>query len=154
MKQTSTYLPLAFAALSLLAAACQKAELPVPEPVTDLKAYPGLYRAKVEFSVPSDAVSAKVFHSSGKYVQTEIEDPSAVQSVIVEELSAGCEGRSIAELLSDVVPKVWAQADIQQAASDVDALTQKLREYSAANESEKPALLEDLNAITAAMEVA
>ena len=36
-----------------------------------------------------------------------------------------------AELLSDVVPKVWAQADIQQAASDVDALTQKLREYSA-----------------------
>ena len=89
MKQTSTYLPLAFAALSLLAAACQKAELPVPEPVTDLKAYPGLYRAKVEFSVPSDAVSAKVFHSSGKYVQTAIEDPSAVQSVIVEELSAG-----------------------------------------------------------------
>lgn len=89
MKQTSTYLPLAFAALSLLAAACQKAELPVPEPVTDLKAYPGLYRAKVEFSVPSDAVSAKVFHSSGKYVQTEIEDPSAVQSVIVEGLSAG-----------------------------------------------------------------
>ena len=57
-----------------------------------------------------------------------------------------------AELLSDVVPKVWAQADIQQAASDVDALTQKLREYSAANESEKPALLEDLNAITAAMD--
>ena len=89
MKQISTYLPLAFAALSLLAAACQKAEIPVPEPVTDLKAYPGLKRAKVEFSVPSDAVSAKVFHSSGKYVQTEIEDPSAVQSVIVEGLSAG-----------------------------------------------------------------
>ena len=57
-----------------------------------------------------------------------------------------------AELLSDVVPKVWAQADIQQAASDVDTLTQKLREYSAAGETEKPALLEDLNAIAAAMD--
>ena len=45
------------------------------------------------------------------------------------------------ELLSDVVPKVWAQADIQQAASDVDTLTRKLREYSAAGETEKPALL-------------
>ena len=57
-----------------------------------------------------------------------------------------------AALLSDVVPKVWAQADIQQAASDVDTLTQKLREYSAAGETEKPALLEDLNAIAAAMD--
>ena len=46
-----------------------------------------------------------------------------------------------AALLSDVVPKVWAQADIQQAASDVDTLTRKLREYSAAGETEKPALL-------------
>ena len=57
-----------------------------------------------------------------------------------------------AELLSDVVPRVWAQADIQKAASDVDTLTQKLREYSAAGETEKPALLEDLNAIAAAMD--
>lgn len=56
------------------------------------------------------------------------------------------------ELLSDVVPKVWAQADIQKAASDVDTLTRKLREYSAAGETEKPALLEDLNAIAAAMD--
>ena len=57
-----------------------------------------------------------------------------------------------AALLSDVVPKVWAQADIQQAASDVDTLTQKLREYSAAGETEKPALLADLSAIAAAMD--
>ena len=56
------------------------------------------------------------------------------------------------ELLSNVVPKVWAQADIQQAVSDVDTLTQKLREYSAAGETEKPALLEDLSAIAAAMD--
>ena len=57
-----------------------------------------------------------------------------------------------AALLSNVVPKVWAQADIQQAASDVDTLTRKLREYSAAGETEKPALLEDLSAIAAAMD--
>ncbi len=57
-----------------------------------------------------------------------------------------------AALLADIVPKVWAQADIQQAASDVDTLTRKLREYSAAGETEKPALLEDLNAIAAAMD--
>lgn len=56
------------------------------------------------------------------------------------------------ELLSDVVPRVWAQADIQKAASDVDTLTRKLREYSAAGETEKPALLENLNAIAAAMD--
>ena len=57
-----------------------------------------------------------------------------------------------AALLADIVMPVWEQADIQQAAADVDALTQKLREYSTANETEKPALLEDLNAITAAMD--
>ena len=57
-----------------------------------------------------------------------------------------------AALLSDVIPKVWAQADIQQAASDVDTLTRKLREYSAAGEAEKSALLEDLSAIAAAMD--
>ena len=51
-----------------------------------------------------------------------------------------------------MIPKVWAQADIQQAASDVDTLTQKLREYSAAGEAEKSALLEDLSAIAAAMD--
>lgn len=57
-----------------------------------------------------------------------------------------------AQLLADVVLPVWQQEDIQKAAADVDALTQKLREYSAATETEKPALLEDLNAISAAMD--
>lgn len=56
------------------------------------------------------------------------------------------------QLLADVVMPVWQQEDIQKAAADVDALTQKLREYSAATETEKPALLEDLNAISAAMD--
>lgn len=84
-----SYIPILFAALAVLFSACSKVETPAPEAVTGLKACPGLYRAKVEFNVPSDAVAAKVFHSSGKYVQTSVEDPSAVQSVIVENLSPG-----------------------------------------------------------------
>ena len=53
---------------------------------------------------------------------------------------------------ADVVPQVWAQADIQQAASDVDALTREAARVQRGGRSEKPALLEDLNAITAAMD--
>ncbi len=57
-----------------------------------------------------------------------------------------------AETMASVVMPVWNQPDIQAAATDIDTLTQKLREYSAANESEKPLLLEDLNEITATMD--
>ena len=57
-----------------------------------------------------------------------------------------------AALLADVVMPVWAQEDIQQAATDVGLLSQKLREYSAASDSERPAILEDLNALTASMD--
>lgn len=56
-----------------------------------------------------------------------------------------------AETMASVVMPVWNQPDIQSAATDIDTLTQKLREYSAANESEKPQLLEDLNEITSTM---
>lgn len=57
-----------------------------------------------------------------------------------------------AALLADVVMPVWEQEDIQQAAADVDLLTQKLREYSAASTEDKPALLEELNVLTAGMD--
>ena len=57
-----------------------------------------------------------------------------------------------AETMASVVMPVWNQPDIQAAVTDIDTLTQKLREYSAANESEKPQLLEDLNEITATMD--
>ena len=59
-----------------------------------------------------------------------------------------------AALLADIVMPVWEQEDIQQAASDVELLTQKLREYSTASAEDKPALLEDLNALTAGMDEA
>ena len=57
-----------------------------------------------------------------------------------------------AQLLSGIVAPVWEQEDIQKAATDMDVLNQKLREYSAASESEKPAILAEINALTAAMD--
>lgn len=57
-----------------------------------------------------------------------------------------------AQTLASIIMPVWQQEDIQGAAADIDTLTQKLREYSAADESEKPGILEDLNEITAAMD--
>ena len=57
-----------------------------------------------------------------------------------------------AQTLASIIMPVWQQEDIQGAAADIDTLTQKLREYSAADESEKPGILEDINEITAAMD--
>ena len=47
---------------------------------------------------------------------------------------------------------VWNQPEIQQASQQVDELFTKLREYSMAGESEKPALLADLQALSAGMD--
>ena len=57
-----------------------------------------------------------------------------------------------AALLKDITLPVWEQENIQQAAADIDTLNQKLREYSMANETDKPRLLADLNEITASMD--
>jgi len=57
-----------------------------------------------------------------------------------------------AQTLASIVMPVWNQADIQQAGTDIETLTTKLREYSMAAETDKPALLADLNNITAAMD--
>lgn len=57
-----------------------------------------------------------------------------------------------AETMASVVMPVWNQPDIQAAATDIDTLTQKLREYSAADESEKSGILAELNALTDSMD--
>ena len=44
---------------------------------------------------------------------------------------------------------IWNQPEIQQASQQMDELFTKLREYSMASESEKPALLADLQALSA-----
>lgn len=57
-----------------------------------------------------------------------------------------------AETLSSIVMPVWNQPEIQQASHQVDELFTKLREYSMASESEKPALLADLQALSSSMD--
>ena len=57
-----------------------------------------------------------------------------------------------AETLSSIVMPVWNQPEIQQASQQMDELFTKLREYSMASESEKPALLADLQALSADMD--
>ena len=57
-----------------------------------------------------------------------------------------------AETLAAIVMPVWNSEDIQQAGADVDALMLKLREYTTATESEKPAILTQLEAIAAGMD--
>ena len=57
-----------------------------------------------------------------------------------------------AETLSSIVMPVWNQPEIQQASQQMDELFTKLREYSMAGESEKPALLADLQALSASMD--
>jgi len=57
-----------------------------------------------------------------------------------------------AETLASIVMPVWNSEDIQQAGADVDALMLKLREYTTASESEKPAILTQLEAIAAGMD--
>ena len=57
-----------------------------------------------------------------------------------------------AETLASIVMPVWNQPEIQETSQQVDELFTKLREYSLAGESEKPALLADLQALSASMD--
>lgn len=57
-----------------------------------------------------------------------------------------------AQTLAGIVMPVWNQEDIQQAGTDVAQLIQLMREYSTAGESEKPAILEQMNQLTAGMD--
>ena len=57
-----------------------------------------------------------------------------------------------AALLANIVMPVWEQEDVQKAASDMELLMQLLREYSAASAEDRPALLEEINAMTAGMD--
>lgn len=65
---------------------CKKDESAAPIPVDGLKAYAGKYRAKLEFEVPADAKTGKVFYGSGKFEEFTVGDPSGAQTVIVNDL--------------------------------------------------------------------
>ena len=57
-----------------------------------------------------------------------------------------------AQTMAGVITPVWEQEDIQKAGSDIETLTQKLRQYSLAAEADKPALLEDMNSLVSSMD--
>ncbi len=57
-----------------------------------------------------------------------------------------------AELLKGFITPVWEQEDIQQAGTDIDALTEKLTLLSASSETDKPKLLEEINQMVSGMD--
>ena len=61
-------------------------------------------------------------------------------------------GIEYATLLKDIILPAWNAEGVQQAGTDIDALIAKLGEYSTATEGEKPAILTDLNTLTAGMD--
>ena len=68
---------------------CQKDEITAPPVVSELKAYPGKYRAKVEFMAPKESKTGKVFYGNGKCKEFTVDDPGTIQSMVVEDLSEG-----------------------------------------------------------------
>ena len=68
---------------------CQQKETPAPAPASDLKAYPGIGRVLLEFKVPADAISGKVYYNSGSVKKFWVDSASEVQRVEVDGLSAG-----------------------------------------------------------------
>ncbi|PZR28360.1 MAG: hypothetical protein DI535_06885 [Citrobacter freundii] len=66
---------------------CKKDEASVPLPVDGLKAYAGKYRAKIEFEVPADAKTGKIFYGSGKVQAFDVSDATAMQDIVVTDLA-------------------------------------------------------------------
>ena len=81
------YQAVLFVSLTAILVGCKKDEVNAPVPVDGLSAVTGFNRAKVEFTVPSDAVTGKVFYGTGNFVAFTVVDPNAIQSVIVEGLN-------------------------------------------------------------------
>ena len=105
------------------------------------------------------AVNAQIDAQYDKEFQLiQLIEDSAERQAAMDDLNARYNAQRLAAAqeyaatLASVVMPVWSQPDIQGAATDIDTLTQKLREYSAANESEKPQILEELNEITSTMD--
>ena len=87
MKKIQYILCAAF--LALCAAACQRAADPIPERVSDLKAYPGIGRVVLEFTAPAEAYTGKVYYGGGSVKDFRIDRSAQVQRVEVSGLSAG-----------------------------------------------------------------
>ncbi len=85
MKKTAyLILPVLFFVAGLTG--CKKDEAGAPPIIDDLNAYPGKYRAKLEFAVPAAARTGKVFYGSGNFEEFTVSDGSAAQHVVIEDL--------------------------------------------------------------------
>ncbi len=84
-----TYLLLITLLLVGLFISCQTEEVSPPPVVSELKAYPGKYRVKVEFQAPKESKSGKVFYGNGKFNEFTIDHTETTQTLIVEELTEG-----------------------------------------------------------------
>lgn len=88
MKKLAYFISTLFT-VSLFWLGCAEEDVHQPPVVNGLAAYPGKYRAKVEFQVPTESVTGKVFHGSGNYQEFPINKGEATQSVTVEGLPEG-----------------------------------------------------------------
>ena len=70
-------------------AGCQQKETPAPDPASDLKAYPGIGRVRLEFKAPAEAVSGKVYYNAGSVKKFWIDQEKEEQVVDVAGLSVG-----------------------------------------------------------------
>ncbi len=93
-----------------------------------------------------------------EYALIQLIEDSTEKQAALDELNARyneerrAAAQEYAETLASIVMPVWNQPEIQEASQQVDELFTRLREYSMAGESEKPALLADLQALSASMD--
>ena len=73
----------------VLCVGCTEEGVNPPSVVGELNAYPGKYRAKVEFQAPAESVTGKVFYGSGNFQEFTINKAEATQTITVEDLPEG-----------------------------------------------------------------
>jgi len=95
------YLLLSIVLLAAIFTACKKDEINPPSVVSDLVAYAGKNRAKVEFKTPEEAVSGKVFYGSGEFDVFSVAGAATTQSIIVDELPEGEQTLRVVTLNAD-----------------------------------------------------
>ena len=72
-----------------LCVGCTEEVVNPPSVVGELNAFPGKYRAKVEFQAPAESVTGKVFHGSGNFQEFTIDKAETTQTITVENLPEG-----------------------------------------------------------------
>lgn len=100
MKTIANY----YFAFCLLAGAlftgCEKDMPAPPSRVDGLTGYPGKNRVKLEWTVPSDVMSSRIFFNNGGALDVPVE-PGSTQSAIVEGLSEGSQTLRVVTLNAD-----------------------------------------------------